>query len=167
MNTYYAIGDLFKCAALQKKIDVIAEQNEGEFPEELLNELVNAQTQSLDSLQELGGFVKYLEARQDMIADRLKEVKELKDKEDRLIQRIKQALVDFLMVNGKTVAGEYTFSLRKSEAVNVPDVTTLPSEYVKEKVEKSADKTAIKKAIKSGLEIPGAELETKQNVQIK
>ena len=167
MNTYYAIGDLFKCAALQKKIDVIAEQNEGEFPEELLTEIIYAQTQSIDSLQELGGFVKYLEARQNMIADRIKELRELKDKEDRLIKRVKQALTDFLIVNGKTVAGEYTFSLRKSEAVNVPDITTLPSEYVKVKVEKSADKTAIKKAIKSGLEIPGTELETKQNVQIK
>ncbi len=57
-------------------------------------------------------------------------------------------------------------SWRKSESVNVPDVTLLPEEYrrVKEVVE--ADKNAIKDALKAGEAIAGAELVVKKNLQI-
>ena len=57
-------------------------------------------------------------------------------------------------------------SWRKSESVNVPDVTLLPEEYrrVKEVVE--ADKKAIKDALKAGEAIAGAELVVKKNLQI-
>jgi len=58
-------------------------------------------------------------------------------------------------------------SFRKSESVNVIDMDLLPESFKKVKTTIDPDKTAIKNAIKSGSDIPGAVLETKQNIQIK
>ena len=57
-------------------------------------------------------------------------------------------------------------SFRKSESVNVTDISAIPEIYLKYS-EPTADKTAIKAAIKEGKEIAGAELVTKNNLQIK
>lgn len=58
-------------------------------------------------------------------------------------------------------------SYRKSESVEVNDVSLLPKEYQKEKTDVSANKTEIKKALKEGKEINGAKLVTNINMQVK
>ena len=58
-------------------------------------------------------------------------------------------------------------SYRKSEAVIFTDEEAIPAEYKKEKLTISVDKTEIKKAIKAWTEVPGAVIETRQNLQIK
>ena len=58
-------------------------------------------------------------------------------------------------------------SYRKSESVEVNDVSLLPKEYRKEKIEVSADKKKKKKVLKSGKEINGAKLVTNINMQVK
>lgn len=58
-------------------------------------------------------------------------------------------------------------SYRKSDSVEVSDLSSLPKEYIKEKIELSADKTALKKALKDGKEINGATIVTKLNMQVK
>ncbi|WP_242992377.1 siphovirus Gp157 family protein [Faecalicatena contorta] len=55
---------------------------------------------------------------------------------------------------------------RKSEAVNVFDISGLPEEYLKI-ADPTADKTKIKKALKEGTELVGVELVVNQNIQIK
>lgn len=58
-------------------------------------------------------------------------------------------------------------SFRKSESVSIDDVLLIPKDYIVVKHSEVPDKTALKKAIKSGEDIPGAHIETKQNIQIK
>ena len=58
-------------------------------------------------------------------------------------------------------------SYRKSEAVIFTDEEAIPAEFKKEKTTISVDKTEIKKAIKAWTEVPGAVIETRQNLQIK
>ena len=58
-------------------------------------------------------------------------------------------------------------SFRKSESVVIPDDAIVPDEYCNISVIKKPDKTVIKKALKEGKEVLGAELVTKQNIQIK
>lgn len=57
-------------------------------------------------------------------------------------------------------------SFRKSEAVEILDISKLGSEYLKY-AEPTANKTAIKEAIKAGKEVAGAELTTRYNLLIK
>ena len=58
-------------------------------------------------------------------------------------------------------------SYRKSEAVIFTDEEAIPAEFKKEKTTISVDKTEIKKAIKAWTEVPGAMIDTRQNLQIK
>lgn len=60
-----------------------------------------------------------------------------------------------------------TISFKKSEQTVVYDESALPPEYVAIKTTTSPDKTKIKNAIKSGQIIPGAYVESRQNIQIK
>lgn len=55
---------------------------------------------------------------------------------------------------------------RKSDRVEVSDITVVPKEYLKY-ADPTVDKTAVKKAIKSGAEIAGCHVEVVQNIQIK
>ena len=69
----------------------------------------------------------------------------------------------FDKINGLTAA----ISFRKSEQTIIDNAEMLPSEFVKEKVTYAPDKTAIKNAIKAGQDVPGAHIETLNNIQIK
>lgn len=57
-------------------------------------------------------------------------------------------------------------SFRLSEAVHIIDLQLLAEDYKRQKPAEP-DKTAIKRALKSGVEVPGAELVTNRNLQIK
>ncbi|MDY6148927.1 MAG: siphovirus Gp157 family protein [Porphyromonas sp.] len=56
---------------------------------------------------------------------------------------------------------------RKSEVCNVLSMDEIPEEYKRTKITVDADKTAIKKAIKDGVNIPGAEVIEKLNMNLK
>lgn len=57
-------------------------------------------------------------------------------------------------------------SFRRSESVNITDMSLLPDEFIKV-AEPTADKAAIKAAIKEGKEFAGAELVCKTSLQVK
>lgn len=107
-------------------------------------------------------FVEGLEAE----IKRLQELKQAHEK--KIISGAKQ--IDYLLKLFKiekmqTEINELSY--RKSEAVIFTDEALIPAEYKKEKLTISVDKTEIKKAIKAGTEVPGAEIEVRQNLQIK
>lgn len=58
-------------------------------------------------------------------------------------------------------------SYRRSDSVDVYNLSALPKEYIKVKVEETPDKATIKKAIKDGATINGAKIVTNYNIQIK
>lgn len=99
----------------------------------------------------------------------IKRVMELKQAHDRKIasadKQIDYLLKLFKIEKMQTEINELSY--RKSEAVILTDEEAIPSEYKKEKLTISVDKTEIKKAIKAGTEVPGAIIETRQNLQIK
>ena len=71
------------------------------------------------------------------------------------------------MLNGEKVKDkEYAISWRKSESVSIAEDAFIPIEFTIP-VEPRIDKTSIKKALKDGKIIPGVELVTKNNIQIK
>lgn len=59
-----------------------------------------------------------------------------------------------------------SISYRKSDAVEVTDITKVKAEYLKP-VEPEVDKTKIKKALKEGAELEGVILVQNQNMQIR
>lgn len=87
------------------------------------------------------------------------------DRGEHLVGRLFERVYDGKPIN----VGTFILSYRKSDAVVIEDETLIPTEYMKtpEPPLPKPDKTAIKEAIKGGAEIPGAIIETRQNLQIK
>lgn len=100
-----------------------------------------------------------LKAEKDAFAEREKATK---DKAEKLSQWLAEAL------NGEKMStNKVAISFRKSESVKITDIDAIPMNYIVETITESPDKTAIKAALKKGLEVPGCELELKNNLQIK
>lgn len=103
------------------------------------------------------------------------EAKMVKEEKDNLAARQKacenkaESLKKYL---GNALGGEkfktsrVSISYRKSESVEVADISLLDDDYLKFK-EPEADKTKIKKALKDGIELEGVILVEKNNIQIK
>jgi hypothetical protein len=66
----------------------------------------------------------------------------------------------------KLVGNTNTLSTRASDAVVIVNETAIPASYIVEEVitTKRVDKAGIKKALKAGAEVPGADLEYRDNL---
>ena len=112
--------------------------------------------------------IKQYEADNVAIKTEIDRLKANKEKNDKAIERMKKAVVDFMNATGqkKANAGTFKLSLRKSESTVITDETKIPSEYLVPQPPK-VDKTAIKKAIKLGIKVDGAVIEIKESVVAK
>lgn len=100
-----------------------------------------------------------LKAEKDAFAEREKQTKA---KREKLSEWLTGAL------NGEKMStNKVAISFRKSESVKITDIDAIPMNYIVETITESPDKVAIKAALKNGLEVPGCELELKNNIQIK
>ena len=109
--------------------------------------------------------IKQYEADNVAIKTEIDRLKTNKEKNDKAIERMKKAVVDFMNATGqkKANAGTFKLSLRKSESTLITDETKIPSEYLIPQPPK-VDKAAIKKAIKNGINVDGAVIEIKESV---
>ena len=100
-----------------------------------------------------------LKAEKDAFAEREKQTKA---KREKLSEWLTGAL------NGEKMStSKVSISFRKSESVKISDIDAIPMNYIVETITESPDKVAIKNALKKGLEVPGCELELKNNISIK
>lgn len=130
----------------------------------------------VDKLQELQlQFDQKVEGIGCWIKNLLSEAKALKEEKDNLAARQKacenkaESLKEYLQTalgGQKFKTAKVSISYRKSESVDVSDISLLSDEYLKFK-EPEADKTKLKKALKAGEDIKGAVLVEKNNIQIK
>jgi hypothetical protein len=141
--------------------------------EELTTELNEALILSQSQLQiKGGGYAKIMANKQANVDGATAEIKRLKayiDQEQKKIDRLKNALLQSMLLTGteKLESDFWRLSVRRSEAVEVDIVEALPSEYINIKNVVTADKVAIKEAIKRGENITGARIIENFNLQIK
>lgn len=140
---------------------------------EITEEQETALSISKEQLQNKGvcyGFiVKELEGNIDLIDLEIKRLNALKkplvNSIDRLKNNLSQAMQMFEVTELKTPLLKINF--RKSESVEIDDLSMINDKFKKTVTTVSADKIAIKDAIKSGENVQGAVLVTNQNLQIK
>jgi len=160
-TTIFEIGNEYQ------NIIALIEQNNGEMSDDLHEAYINSRDELNNKAK---AYIYVIRNKENLISnidaeiDRLKEMKKRTENE---IDRIKNFLSMAVDTFGNFETGLYKISNRISKSVEVTDCNQLPKEYLKEKIEISADKTAIKKAIESGVNISGALLVTKSNLQIK
>ena len=149
-----------------------------EIDEEILN-CVDMETGEIIDVERLGQLQLAREDKVEGIAlwikNLLSDVDAIKSEEEKLAQRrkanenkaknIKEHLSKFL--NGqKFKTPKVSISYRKSESVEVTDLSKLDDDYLKF-AEPTVDKTKVKKALKAGTVLQGVSLVENQNIQIR
>lgn len=109
------------------------------------------------------------------IKDLLAEAEAVKTEKNNLAKRqqvcenkaksLKEYLSKFL-AGEKFKTSKVSISYRKSESVEVEDITKLDNDYLKYS-DPTVDKTKVKKALKDGIELEGVRLVENNNIQIK
>lgn len=149
-----------------------------EIDEEILN-CVDMETGEIIDVERLGQLQLDREDKVEGIAlwikNLLSDADAIKSEEEKLAQRrkanenkaknLKEYLSKFL--NGqKFKTPKVSISYRKSESVEVTDISKLDDDYLKF-AEPTVDKTKVKKALKAGTALQGVSLVENQNIQIR
>lgn len=159
---------IYECDAILEELAMEAEKNNGEIPEEVFEQIVKLNTQSIEKMGNLVGFMSFCGNYSAMCkAEEARIAAKRKIVENRL-QSVKKYLTPYIIEHGKQTVGTHTLSLRKSEAVVLePEFNN--KDYGDDVVTFKPDKKKIKAFLKDNpaLTIWGATLEKKQNLQFK
>lgn len=119
-----------------------------------------------EKIEGVGLWIKNLQAE----AEAVKKEKDAMADRQRRLEKKAESLKNYLawaLQGEKFSTPRIAMSWRKSESVLIPDEALLDDRFVSIQMIKKPDKKLIKDTLKAGLEVPGAELVTKQNLQIK
>lgn len=120
-----------------------------------------------EKVENTAKYIKNVESDIEGIKAEINRLTALKKQKERNTEWLKTNIEYALKAKGidKLEVGTFKCGYRKSESVEVDDLTAIPSDYTKTEVK--ADKTAIKKALKAGEEINGVHIQTNMNFYIK
>ena len=132
-----------------------------------LNELMDFSGEKIDRCV---SFMKMAEHQINWLDSEIEHLQKQKQKYTDSIERLKDIAKYAMESNGVLkMEGQkgHSFSLRKSESVEVTELSKLPASLVRQKVSIEPDKAAIKAVIKSGEKIEGAHIKENFSVVIK
>jgi len=109
---------------------------------------------------------KQLVAEAFAIGNEIKTLKERQSKKINKSESLKQWL-SFVLDGNRFESSKNVINWRQSDELCIIDKEKIPNIYKTEKIEVSISKSDIKKAIKNGVDVAGAELIYKNNIQIK
>lgn len=134
---------------------------------EILNadELEKLEIEREEKLENLACWFKELNAESEAILNESKVLKSRAERVSKQADRVKSYIA--LQLNGEELkSNRVVVTWKKSESTEITDITQIPEQYIKTKIETTADKTAIKKAIKAGEYIKGARIINNNNMSI-
>lgn len=122
-----------------------------------------------ETIKNTGLYLFELDSEAQQIDAQIKRLKARKDGMKRRADTLKNLMLDAMTSSGLKKVSDplVTVYLSKSTATIVDNMELIPKDLLRVKVETSPDLVAISKTIKSGIEVPGAHLEERQNVNIK
>lgn len=127
--------------------------------------LEELQMQREEKLENVGLWIKNLEAETKMISDEIDSLSTRKATKKNKVESLKNYLASALE-GQKFETPKLSVSWRKSEVVTICEGAILPEEYLVP-TEPRPNKTLLKLALRDGAEICGVELTSKNNIQIK
>lgn len=157
---------LYEITTEQKSLINEIELMEGEITPEMEKQLMITESQLQNKSIAYLEVIKRKESFNDLIDSEIKRLQQLKKTNNNLVGRLKDNLLEAVKAFGGFQVGTQKFTTRKSSAVIVEDVNSLPKEYKSIKVTESADKKAIKEALKGGKEIEGCYIQENLNLKI-
>ncbi len=157
--TLYEINDL-----IVKAIELGFDPETGEILDSsALDQLEMARNEKIENICL---FIKDLNAEAKALKEEEAAMKARRTASEKKADSLKDYLQQML-AGEKFKTARCAVSYRKSDGVVVSDQNALPDEYIRRKVIEEPDKVALKEALKAGEEIPGAFLESRQNMILK
>lgn len=146
-----------------------ADADTGEVDVDIAAQLEKAQGAFEDKAVAIATVSRALTTKSDEIDAEIKRLQSMKKRMDAENERVRRYLTDACEAAGilKIRGVSASISFRKSEQTIIDDADILPREFCTEKVTYTPNKTAIKAAIFAGRIVPGAHVETCNNIQIK
>lgn len=139
----------------------------GELPEDVFTQLEALDIAETVKIENIGLLIKNLNAEATAIKAEAKALDKRAASLDNNVESLKSYLVGYLTQSGcpKLSTPRVVLSIRPSTGVVVDDESLLPGNYFKYK--KEISKSTIKDDMMNGVDVPGARLETRQNLQVK
>lgn len=145
----------------------VAEENEGVIPNDLSERIDTLEMQRDEKIANCARYYKNRASEADAVKAEIDRLTKRKRAADRAAEWMKLYLSSVFAVGQKYQDSAVSIGWRKSAETIIENAEILPDNYVKVKIEKSPDKVAIKAAIVSGVDVPGAKVIEKQNIQIR
>ena len=142
-----------------------AEESEGVIPDDLGNALESVEANYEEKIHNCLLYYKNQQAEADAINAEAKKLSARAKSASNRAEWMKKYLQSCCTEGVKCSFPDAAISWRESTATEILNENLIPQDY--HKISVSYDKTAIKKAINSGVEVPGALIVKKQNIQIK
>lgn len=162
---------LYNITAEHQRLLQLIEENDGEITVEIAEQFNLTNEQFEEKAASYGYVIKAVEDNSEIIGKEIKRLTELKKREDKKSELLRYKLSESMQQFGYDEINKNNLRLffRKSKSVEIENEDLIPAEYVTIIPEKrQPDKAAIKAAIdKLDIEVPGASVVEKKNLQIK
>ena len=158
------MSTLFELNKAIQEFDLIVDEETGE----ILNadELDALNLAKDEKIENVCLWYKNVSAEAEMVKAEAKNMSERAKRLENKAESLKKYLA-YALQGEKFSTPKVAVTYRKSESVNIPDEMLIEDKFCNISVQRKPDKTLIKKALKEGKEVKGAELVTKQNLNIK
>lgn len=158
--------NLYECEELIRIVEAQAAKNDGELSDEDLQTIVEAQTRSREQFEKLINYIKYLNGVASLAKAETDRLRARKQTAENRINGIKKWILPYVQSHGPLTVGTHRVSTRNSTGVMLADGFNNP-EYGETIETFKPDKKLIKECIERGVDVPGAVLEKRVNVQIR
>ena len=158
--------NIYECEELKLQIEARAEMNEGELSDADAAAIVEIHTQSIEQLGKLVGYIKYLEGFDTLAKTEIERIRAKQKAAENRRESLKSWLLPYIERYGPKTVGIHRISTRKSSGVLLAEGFNNP-EYGTTETTFKPDKNKIKESIQHGIEVKGAILEERTNLQIR
>lgn len=125
--------------------------------------------ESVTSIGATAGLMKGLEYKAKRFREEADAAKRRAETAENIMEYVGGKIRDYMVANSieRIPAGVFEYSLRKSSPLDIDDIRAIPPEYIKREVIETPMKNEIKAALKKGIEVPGAHIGERKNLQLK
>lgn len=165
-NLYRLTADAL---ALRDKVYESLDTETGEIDTGLSDALALKQDEVTDKIVAVAQIRRELYARIVEAKAEIARITAIKERMERAVSALEKDVLNACEALGikRIDTNDCVISFRKSEAVEIYNEAAIPEFFIDTKVTKTVNKTAIKQAIRDGLQVDGARLVERQNIQFK
>ena len=159
----YEINDQLEL--LLNEIHSIAEENEGEVPDDLSNKLDSLNLLKETKIFDIAKYIKTLKVKSEGIKNEIEKLQSRYKTYNNCINSLKRYLKMNIETGRKYEDSAVKISWRKTDSVEIINLNIIPDKYIERKI--VAHLLDIKSDLKANINVPGVKLQHNNNIVIR